>query len=102
MKFAPQSAEKEPVPETIPSATTPKRHREEDDIPAEPLGDTKRVHVGAQVTVAGQFFEPPLQDEFLAPEDIKKTHLCNQSLLNHSQWRPSRQKLTQLPIGHPE
>ena len=71
MKFAPQSAEKEPVPETIPSATTPKRHREEDDIPAEPLGDTKRVHVDAQVTVADQFFEPPLQDEFLAPEDIK-------------------------------
>ena len=58
MKFAPQSAEKEPVPETIPSATTPKRHREEDDIPVEPLGDTKRVHVDSQVTVVHQFFEP--------------------------------------------
>ena len=98
VKFPPQSAEKEPVPETIPSATTPKRHREEDDIPAEPLGDTKRVHVGAQVTVAGQFLNLLFKMNFWHQKILKKTHLCNQSLLNHSQWRPSRQKLTQLTM----
>lgn len=102
VKFPPQSAEKEPVPETIPSATTPKRHREEDDIPAEPLGDTKRVHVGAQVTVAGQFFEPPLQDEFLAPEDIKKDPSVQPVIAQPQPVETLATKINPVNNGHPE
>ena len=49
-------------PETIPNATTPKRNREETDVPIgsedpmERQGDSKRMHVDSQVAVANQFF----------------------------------------------
>ena len=84
------------------SATTPKRHREEDDIPAEPLGDTKRVHVGAQVTVAGQFFEPPLQNEFLAPEDIKKDPSVQPVIAQPQPVETLATKINPVNNGHPE
>ena len=102
LKFASQSAEKEPLPETIPSATTPKRRREEDDIPAEPLGDTKRVHVDAQVTLADQFFEPPLQDGFLEPEDIKIDPSVQPAIAQPQPVETPATKINPVNNGHPE
>ena len=54
-------------PETVPNVTTPKRTREEIDVPIGPedsmehQGDSKRMHVDSQVTGVNQFFESSTQ-----------------------------------------
>ena len=73
MKFPPQSAEKEPVPETIPSATTPKRHREVSPTPKEPTGDIKRMRVNPPIIFEHRSFASVPQQgiRIEVPEDIE-------------------------------
>ena len=100
MKFAPQSAEKEPVLETIPSATTPKRHREEDLTPMEPMGDTKRMHVDSRVNVERHLFDPIPQHgtRIAAPEDIEIDPLAQPVSDQPQSAEALTEKLTQLTV----
>ena len=100
MNFAHRQTEEEPDLETIPSATTPKRNREGNDIPMEPMGDTKRMHVDSRVTVANQFFEPIPQHGMRVepPEDIGMDPSVQPVIAQPKPAETLTAKLTQLTM----
>ena len=66
-------SEREPDHETIPLASTPKRHREESPAPQSNIGDLKRLHVDSRITIEHPSSAPIPQHgtRVVAPENME-------------------------------